>query len=118
MSADWGGQSAECCQTPVGIPKPKNLNPWGEAPEVGRAVTCIPKSSQTRLAHPPSCSLLLRPMDTQEGHSTALLGAETMDRRGVWVRKPMFEADWEDTSAWAAYREAVLDDVLERRMTY
>ena len=43
-------------------------------------------------------------MDTQEGHSTALLGAETMDRRGVWVRKPMFEPDWEDTSAWAAYR--------------
>ena len=50
MSADWGGQSAECCQTPVGVPKPKNLNPWGEAPEVGRAVTCIPKSSQARLA--------------------------------------------------------------------
>jgi hypothetical protein len=23
-----------------------------------------------------------------------------MDRRGVGVRKPMFEADWEDTSAW------------------
>ena len=35
-------------------------------------------------------------MDTQEGHSTALLGAETMDRRGVWVRKPMFEPDWEN----------------------
>ena len=50
----------------------------------------------TSPAHPPSCSLLLRPMDTQEGHSTALLGAETMDRRGVWVRKPMFEPDWEN----------------------
>ena len=35
-------------QTPVAIPKPKNLNSWGKAPEVGRAVTCIPKSSQTR----------------------------------------------------------------------
>ena len=67
---------------------------------------------------PPSFSLLLRPMDTQEGHSTALSGAETMDRRGVGVRKPMFEADWEDTSAWAVYREAVFDDVLERQMTY
>lgn len=72
----------------------------------------------TSPAHLPSFSLLLRPMDTQEGHSTALLGAETMDRRGVWVRKPMFEADWEDTSAWAVYRGAVLGDVLERRMTY
>ena len=47
-------------------------------------------------------------MDMQEGHSTALSGAETMDRRGVWVRKPMFEADWEDTSAWAAYSEAAM----------
>ena len=31
-----------------------------------------------------------------------------MDRRGVWVRKPMFEADWEDTSVWAAYSEAAM----------
>jgi hypothetical protein len=38
-------------QRPVAIPKPKNLNSWGEALEVGRAVTCIPKSSQTRLGH-------------------------------------------------------------------
>ena len=69
-------------------------------------------------AHLPSCSLLLRPMDTQTGHLTAFSGGETMDRRGVGVRKPMFEPDWEDTSAWAVYREAVLGNVLERRITY
>jgi len=56
-------------------------------------------------------------MDTQEGHSTALLGAETMDRRGVWVRKPMFEADREDTSGWAVYRGAILGNESERRLT-
>jgi len=60
-------------------------------------------------------------MDTQEGHSTALLGAETMDRRGVWVRKPMFEADWEDTSAWAVYRGkgfTAENALFERRLPF
>ena len=46
----------------------------------------------TSPAHLPSFILLLRPMDTQEGHSTALSGAKTMDRRGVGVRKPVLTA--------------------------
>ena len=69
-------------QTPVAIPKPKNLNSWGEALKVGRAVTCIPKSSQTRSgrectsgsAHSAAGLMIDRDLLSERGFKSAFIG--------------------------------------------